>query len=126
MSLYKAYKSLIARYTVYWIDHQNIPSIDLRLYAAHILKGDNKTYIIKAPVDAKLFKKKEFQLFNYLSDYTDIFLKTAAGILPKYAEHNHAIELEPGTTPLYKPIYGLTETEHKVLKNYLNKAQEKS
>ena len=83
-------------------------------------------YIIEAPVDVKLFGEKELQLPDYLSNYTDVFSETAAGILPKYAEHNHAIELEPGTTPLYKPIYGLTETEHKVLKNYLNKAQEKS
>ena len=62
-------------------------------------------------MDAKLFKKKEFQLPDYLSNYVDVFSETAAGILLKYTEHNHIIELEPGTTFLYKPIYRLIETE---------------
>ena len=48
------------------------------------------------------------------------------GILLKHTEHNHVIELELGTTPLYKPIYKLTETEYEILKNYLNKTQKKS
>ena len=48
------------------------------------------------------------------------------GILLKHTEHNHVIELELGTTPLYKPIYKLTETEYEILKNYLNKTQEKN
>ena len=72
-------------------------------------------------MDAKLFRKKELQLSDYLFNYTDIFLETAADMLLKYTEHNYIIKLEPGTTFLYKPIYRLIETEHKVLRNYLNK-----
>lgn len=47
-------------------------------------------------------------------------------MLSKHAEHNHAIKLEPGITPLYKSIYKFIKTEYKILKNYLNKAQEKN
>ena len=82
--------------------------------------------IIEASVDVKLFGEKELQLSDYLSDYVDVFLKTAVGMLLKYVEHDYIIELELGTIFLYKSIYGFIETECEVLKNYLNKAQEKS
>ena len=125
MSPHEAYESLVAGCAAYWIDHQDAPSADLRLYAARILKGDDGACTIEAPADAKPSGEEELQLPDYLSDYADVFSETAAGMLPKHAEHDHAIELEPGTTPPYKPIYGLTETEREVLRNYLNKAQEK-
>ena len=81
--------------------------------------------IIKASTDIKLFKKEELQLSNYLSDYMDVFSEIAVGILLKHTEYNYAIELEPGTISLYKSIYRLMETEYEILKNYLNKIQEK-
>ena len=40
-------------------------------------------------------------------------------------EHDHAIELKPGTNPPYKLIYNLLEKELVVLRDYLNKVLRK-
>jgi hypothetical protein len=54
--------------------------------------------------------------------FKDIFLEEAVRLLPDNAPHNHLIDLVPSTDPLYKLIYGLSENELKVLKEYIEKA----
>ena len=53
-------------------------------------------------------------------DFTDIFLKEKALMLPKCTELNeHAINLEDGKQPPYRPIYSLGPVELETLKTYL-------
>ena len=44
-----------------------------------------------------------------------VFSKEAAGVLPEYHTMEHRIDLEPGTQPLYGPVYALSEKELEVL-----------
>ena len=46
--------------------------------------------------------------------------ETTAKALPKYQPWDHKIELEPGKTPTFGPIYTLSEKELKVLRDYLD------
>ncbi|CRG88523.1 Retrotransposable element Tf2 155 kDa protein type 3 [Talaromyces islandicus] len=113
-------------HTLYTVDIDGYDMIlDLRLYAARILEGDDGARTIETPPDVETFESDGLPLPDYLSDYADVFSEAAAGMLPEHAEHDHAIDLEPGTTPPHKPIYRLTETEREVLRDYLSKAQEK-
>ena len=48
---------------------------------------------------------------DYIQEYADIFSEEAAGVLPAHTDYNHAIELAPGSNPLYRPIYNLSEPE---------------
>lgn len=53
-------------------------------------------------------------------DFLDVFSKHEADILPPHRSYDHAIELEPGTTPPHGPIYRLSETELETLRTYLD------
>ena len=48
---------------------------------------------------------------DYVQEYADVFSEEAAGVLPAHADHDHAIELAPGSNPPYRPIYNLSEPE---------------
>ena len=52
-------------------------------------------------------------------------LREGGGILAQNAEHDHAIELEPGKVPPYKPLYNLSEKELQILRQYIESALEK-
>ena len=53
-------------------------------------------------------------------DFLDVFSKSEADSLPPHRPYDHAIELEPGTTPPHGPIYRLSETELETLRAYLD------
>ena len=53
-------------------------------------------------------------------DFLDVFSKSEADSLPPHRPYDHAIELEPGTTPFHGPIYRLSETELETLQTYLD------
>jgi hypothetical protein len=59
---------------------------------------------------------------EYLMKFKDVFSEEAARLLPDNAPHDYLIDLVPGTDPLHKLIYGLSENELKVLKEYIKKA----
>ena len=52
---------------------------------------------------------------DYVQEYADVFSEEAAEVLPAHAHHDHAIKLAPGSNPLYRPIYNLSEPEQAVL-----------
>jgi Reverse transcriptase (RNA-dependent DNA polymerase). len=58
-------------------------------------------------------------------DFEDVFSEEEAGILPENGEHDHAIDLLPGTQPPHKPLYPLSERELQVLREYIESALEK-
>lgn len=54
------------------------------------------------------------------SDFADVFLKEKLLVLPEQTKLNkHAIELDNGKQPPYKPIYSLDPMELKTLKTYI-------
>lgn len=53
-------------------------------------------------------------------EYSDVFSKDSAAELPKYTSINdHAINLEEGKQPPYRPIYSLGPLELETLKTYI-------
>ena len=60
---------------------------------------------------------------NY-QDFLSIFEKEAADQLPPHRSYDHAIDLVPGTTPKWGPMFNLSEKELGVLREYLDKMLE--
>ncbi|THC87561.1 hypothetical protein EYZ11_012993 [Aspergillus tanneri] len=58
-------------------------------------------------------------------EFEDVFSEENAGILPAHADHDHAIDIQPGKEPPYRPIYPLSESELAVLRRYIEAALEK-
>jgi hypothetical protein len=51
-----------------------------------------------------------------------VFSAKKADIQPGHAPHDYPIELKPGKDLPHKPIYGLTEVKHGILKTYIKEA----
>ena len=63
---------------------------------------------------------KEITVPVEYSDYTDVFSKELAKVLPQRPGINeHAIKLEEGKQPPYRPIYSLGPVELETLKIYI-------
>jgi hypothetical protein len=52
-------------------------------------------------------------------EFADVFDKQQAEVLPQHGNYDHAIPLEEGTIPPMGPIYSLSETELKILREYI-------
>ncbi len=53
-------------------------------------------------------------------DLADVFSPSNANSLPTHRDEDHAIELEPGKTPPFGPLYNLSEYQLKTLREYIN------
>ena len=53
-------------------------------------------------------------------DLANVFSPSNANFLPPHREENQAIELEPGKTPLFGPLYNLSEYQLKTLREYID------
>ena len=63
---------------------------------------------------------QKMQIPSEYSDFSDIFSKKEGSILPKIPEMSqHAIELQAGQQPSYRPIHSLGLVELKTLKTYI-------
>jgi hypothetical protein len=60
------------------------------------------------------------QVPSHYHNYLDVFSKSKGTTLPPCRSYNHKIELDPGTTPPFGPIYLLSEVEQLALKEFLN------
>jgi len=60
-----------------------------------------------------------------LRDLLRVFLGRRAKIIAQNLEYDHTINLKEGKQPLNLPIYNLSCKELKILREYLNSAQEK-
>ncbi|KAL2005298.1 hypothetical protein VTN00DRAFT_2508 [Thermoascus crustaceus] len=54
-------------------------------------------------------------------DFEEVFKKQGRGQLPEHQPWDYKIPLKPGTQPVFKPIYPLSEKAHKVLQKYVEK-----
>lgn len=65
-------------------------------------------------------KKSPVSIPAKYSDFINIFSKELATVLMEYTKINtHAINLEEGKQPFYRPIYSLSPVELKILKIYI-------
>jgi RNase H-like domain found in reverse transcriptase/Reverse transcriptase (RNA-dependent DNA polymerase)/Integrase zinc binding domain/Chromo (CHRromatin Organisation MOdifier) domain/Integrase core domain len=54
--------------------------------------------------------------------WADVFSTEKSEQLPEHSSHDHHINLVPGTKPPFGPLYPCSDSELKVLKEFLNKA----
>src|SRR5437588_4418134 len=59
-------------------------------------------------------------LIDYYKDYAEIFSEEKIHALLEHGKYDHKIELQPGTTPPFGPIYPLSKSELQVLRKYLD------
>ncbi|CCG84601.2 protein of unknown function [Taphrina deformans PYCC 5710] len=52
--------------------------------------------------------------------FSDLFSKGKADVLPNHGKHDHTIPLEPGQGPPFGPLYGMTQQELGTLKEYID------
>jgi hypothetical protein len=71
---------------------------------------------------AKMITETEKELPTKHSKYIDTFDTNAAGILPEHHPMEHRIDLEPGKSPPWGPVYPLSESELEILREYLQSA----
>ena len=62
---------------------------------------------------------KQTVLPSKYASFQDVFDKAKATSLPEHHSYDCTIDLQPGTTPPWGPIYGLSEPETKVLQDYI-------
>lgn len=67
----------------------------------------------------------QVRLPAYLRLYSDVFSSENAGVLPENGKYDHAIDVEPGKEPPHGPLYNLSQTELKVLREYLEESANK-
>ncbi len=54
-------------------------------------------------------------------DLAKVFSPSNANSIRPHREKDHAIELEPGKTPLFDPLYNLSEYQPKTIREYIDK-----
>ena len=75
---------------------------------------------IEAQVGALLFNKAPTEVPIEYSDYSNVFSAEYAAKLPENIGINkHAIKLEEGKQPPFRPIYSLGPVELEILKIYI-------
>jgi hypothetical protein len=56
-----------------------------------------------------------------LHNYLDVFSAESSKTIPSHSSWDHAMELNPTETPLFGPIYPLSQSELQELRNYIDK-----
>ena len=75
---------------------------------------------IKAQVKALLFNEASTEVPAVYSDYSNVFSAEYVAKLPENTRVNeHAIKLEEGKQPSFRPIYSLGLVELEILKTYI-------
>jgi len=72
------------------------------------------------PALAAKYVELKSQVPKVYHDYLDVFSKSKGTTLPPRCPYDHKIEVEPSTTPLFGPIYLLSEVEQLALRDFLN------
>ncbi len=64
---------------------------------------------------------EEPTIFKAYRDLANVFSPSNANSLPPHRDEDYAIELEPGKTPPFSPLYNLSEYQLKTLRKYIDK-----
>ena len=88
-------------------------------YVRHIKNGGNRCFALSLrEVEGTLQSRVE--LPPEYHEYLHLFQKPSDVELPPRRNHDHTIHLEPGKTPPFGPIYGLSELELGALRDYIH------
>ena len=77
------------------------------------LRNIEKALATKPSVDPATILSPEYH------DFLDVFSREASDTLLEHRLYDHKIQLEPGKTPRFEPLYGMFQDELRVLKKYL-------
>ena len=119
MPIYLAQKAQIALLV---IEEMQIPELNkyVEAFVMHV------TYLLTMPIyparkaQIALLVAKKVKIPTKYSDFSNVFLKKKASILPKVTELNqHTIKLQEDQEPLYRPIYSLGPEKLEILKTYI-------
>ena len=83
----------------------------------HAAKGRTIYSLTMTPIPDD--QPKQTILPNKYASFRDVFDKAKATSLLEHRSYDCTIDLQPGTTPPWGPIYGLSEPETKVLQDYI-------
>jgi len=97
------------------------------MYSNCLLPPSSFTAHIFSPTTASFSKEKEPAtvdkilkvLPTILQPYKDIFDEGSTNILPPHRQYDCEIKLKPNSILYYGPIYPLTDTESKAIKEYI-------
>ena len=92
-------------------------------YVRHTKNGTNRCFALSVrELDGALGQPKtaEVKLPSEYYKYSHVFQKPSTLDLLPRRTHDHSINLEPGKSPSFGPIYGLSEPELKALRDYIN------
>ena len=115
---------------------ERVQIVDPKEFVIAALDIDSKTFVVhvairereempvhserQAQVGALLFNEAPTEVPAEYSDYSDVFSAEHAAELPENTGMNkHAIELEEGKQPPFRPIYSLGPVELETLKIYI-------
>ncbi len=102
----------------------NISLIEAAPFTALIKKKSHQIFaasmrdIEKALQDKPIINPATILPSEY-HEYLDVFSKKAADTLPPHRSYDHTISIEPGKSPPFGPLIGMSQDELKVLKKYL-------
>jgi len=88
---------------------------DARAFARDMRSGSQVWAVLTAPENKDLPAE--------IRDYSDVFVDSTVVDRPRPEGVEHAIDLEPGRRPPFRPLYNLSVTELKVLREYLAEAE---
>ena len=89
------------------------------------LADDGAIHVGQAHTDEDEGSRPPADMRPEYADYGDVASEENASTLPAHQDHDHVIELQPGTQPPHRPIYNLSEKELEVLQEYLESAMNK-
>ena len=89
------------------------------------LADDGAIHVGQAHTDEDEGSRPPADMRPEYADYGDVASEENASTLPAHQDHDHVIELQPGTQPPHRPIYNLSEKELEVLREYLESAMNK-
>jgi len=72
------------------------------------------------PALAAKYAELKSQVPKTYHEYLDVFSKSKGMTLPPRRPYNHKIEVEPGMTLPFGPIYSLSEVEQLTLRDFLD------
>ena len=109
--------------TIQWRDSSSTvtDSIKERLDLGFLIKISADFQVMQVQLETLDESLEEPTIPKAYRDLADVFSPSNANSLPPHRDEDHAIELEPGKTPPFGPLYNLSEYQLKTLREYIDK-----
>ncbi len=109
--------------TIQWRDSSSLvtDSIEESLDLRSLTQIPTDFQVIQLQLETLDESLEEPTIPKTYKDLENVFLPSNANSLPQHRDEYHAIELEPGKTPSFGPLYNLSEYQLKTLREYIDK-----